>query len=313
MHGKNKIVFHFMYFLSISAVIGISSFVVWEKIQPTKKIENQTVLGKTSEIVPTQTAKPIQTHFNTVVSPIYDTVTITPTHIAPSPIKYEITIESSPNQLTQGDTATFTWYIQGVPNVIKSTAVYFGTTNEPETFSTNVSPKETKYTDSTKDFSDGSYRIPLRFIGNTPAQKPGIYYYRVYARINEKHYWSDERSFIVTQAPKHEIKIVDPPANIHSGENITFTWDIYGPSSTSWYSVIASGKQSKSEDLDANINLSMTPYAILVNEFITGPYTVPLRFIGNAKIIDPGVYYFRALSYINGKNIWSPEYSFSVE
>ena len=293
--------------------MGIVSIIVWENLNRTGVQSSQTVLGETSKSVPSQSTKPIQMHFDTIVSPINDTVVLTPTHAAPSPVTYDIALVSAPSQLMEGDTATFTWYIQGISNTIRTTAVYFGMTNAPGVLSTTIRPIDTPYTDSTKDFSAGAYHIPLQFIGNVTVRSPGTYYYRAYALIDDKHYWSEERSFVVTQVPRHEVKIINPSTTTHVGENISFTWDVYGPSSTTWYSVIVGGKQSKPEELDATVNLSMTPYAVIVNEFTVGPYAVPLRFIGNAKIVDPGIYYFRALSFINGKNIWSREYSFSAE
>ena len=65
--------------------------------------------------------------------------------------------------------------------------------------------------------------------------------------------------------------------------------------------------------LDTVVDIPKTPYTVLVQDFTRGTYTVPLRFIGNAKVQDTGTYYFRALAFINGKNIWSDEYSFTVK
>ena len=65
--------------------------------------------------------------------------------------------------------------------------------------------------------------------------------------------------------------------------------------------------------LDTQVSVSNTSYKIIVNDFMGNKSQVPLRFIGNTKMQDSGVYYFRAVANINEKNVWSPEYSFTVE
>ncbi len=160
---------------------------------------------------------------------------------------------------------------------------------------------------------DGTYAVPLRFVGSTPVSAPGTYYYRGYARIGEKHYWSAQRSFAVTSKPKHDITVPNFPSAVVSGENAAFTWDISGPAATTGFTAIVGGKTSKPGKLETTVDVPQTLYTILTQDFNSGNFVVPLRFIGNARISDPGIYYFRALAFINGKNIWSDEYSFIVK
>lgn len=211
----------------------------------------------------------------------------------------------------EGEGGTFTWNINGPPTIIHSTTIYFGTKSS-ETMVSYIAPEETKYTDSLKEFIKGDYYIPLRFIANVRTT-PGTYFFRAYALINGKHYWTDEGTFVVKPLPKHGIKVIDRPTNIKVGENAAFTWEIDGPSSTTSFTTIVVGKESKTGSLDETTDMTMTPYTIFVKEFTNGVYQVPLRFVGNAPITEVGVYYFRALAFINGKNIWSDEYSFKVE
>lgn len=312
-------------------VISISSFIIFEtitsrsrdvvhKADETKQNTGQSVLGKVSDTLLMPTDALTQKHFGEVLSPVATSSVPTPTKVTsgltqttPSIPQYDISLVSGPTELTQGDTATFTWQLSGPSKTIHTTTVYYGTTSFPETLTRSTEPGATHYTDWVKDFMQGDFSIPLRYIGNTTIATSGTYFYRAYALIDGKHYWSGERSLVVKEIPKHEIKIVNPPGTVYSGENVDFTWDVYGPAGTTWYTVIAGGKESKPGTLDASVNLSMTPYTVMVNDFTTGPYTVPLRFIGNAKVSEPGVYYFRALGFINNKNIWSDEYSFTVQ
>lgn len=222
-------------------------------------------------------------------------------------------IIGGPEELIEGDIATFTWYIGGPAKIIHTTTIYYGTTSAPGGLGDYVTPADARYTYHLGDFLQGDYTIPLRFIGNIYQLPPGTYFYRAYAFIDGKHYWSDEHSFVVKPTPKHEIRLEYRPGTVSSGANVVFTWDVYGPTATTGYTVIVGGKQSKPGMLDATVDISRTPYTVMVPDFTNGTYNVPLRFIGNTKAGDAGVYYYRALAFINGKNIWSDEYSFTVQ
>lgn len=263
------------------------------------------VMGNTQEQVTTPTPDPNITHFDPRA--LRASATQAPVE------SYEVALVSAPQEIMEGDIATFTWQISGYSNTIHTTSIYYGTTNQPGTLTTTIQPAATLYTDMVKEFMQGDYPIPFQFVGNAKLLTPGTYFYRAYALIDGNHYWSAEGTFVVKPIPKHEIKIVNPPGTISHGGIASFTWDVYGPSATTWYSVIVVGTTSHPGTLDASVDLSKTPYTVLVNDFASGTYAVPLRFIGSAIVKDPGVYYFRALVYINGKNIWSDEYSFTVE
>lgn len=213
----------------------------------------------------------------------------------------------------EGEIATFTWHVAGPAISIPSTAVYYGTTSHPGPIPTDTRPEDTPYREVIKDFLSGTYGIPLRFVGSTAVGTPGTYFYRAYATIGSKHYWSGERNFVVKALPRHEINVLHYPSVVSAGGNAAFTWEIFGPAATTGFTAIAGGKQSLPGGLDASVDLPKTPYAVLTPDFTNGAYGVPLRFIGNVRVGEPGVYYFRALSFINGKNIWSDEYSFTVQ
>lgn len=305
MTRKNKLLFFSILIGLVGAALVVTRTVVLR--------ETQSVLGDISEPVPPSPASSDQIHFNTIVPSATTTSAPLLSRIVPSVAKYEISVVSAPKELVEENNAAFTWQISGLTNTIHTTTIYYGTTSTPGTLSTSVTPGETHYTDEVKDFIRGDYRIPLRFIGNAIIPAQGTYFYRAYALIDGKHYWTSERNFFVKAKPRHEIKIVDPPRNIAPGENVAFTWDIFGASATTGFTAIVGGKESKPGTLESSVDLPATPYSTLVNDFISGTYAVPLRFVGNTKITDPGVYYFRALAFINGKNIWSDEYSLTVQ
>ncbi len=238
----------------------------------------------------------------------------TPTYIStPTPLPHSINLINTPTEITEGDTVSFTWNISGPAKTINTTAIYYGTKSQSGTLTKNASPDDTSYTLVIDEFIKGSYNIPLQFVGNTTFTKPGTFFFRGYALIDGKHHWTVEHSLVVKSLPKHEIKIDTPPTKIKVGESTAFTWDISGPTSTTQFTAIVAAKESKSGSLDDSIAISNTPYKIIVNEFTSGKYNISLRFVGNVALAETGVYYFRAIAVINDKNIWSDEYSFTVQ
>lgn len=295
----------------LSGITIVSAgYIGWKYVHPALPSDAPKVLGST--------AVSGQTHFDALTistekklpSPTLSPIILPTTPSTPVPL---VTVIDGPGDILEGDVASFTWYVDAPPTTIRTTTVYYGTTSDPGVLVTQAAPDQTQYTRAIQDFMDGTYGIPLRFVGSTPISVPGMYFYRGYARIGEKHYWSAQRSFAVTSKPKHDIKVSNFPTVVALGENAAFTWDIYGPAATIGFTAIAGGKTSKSGKLETTVDVPQTPYAILTQDFNSGSFAVPLRFVGNARITDPGVYYFRALAFINGKNIWSDEYSFVVK
>ncbi len=298
----------FVGILSGTALI-VSGIVGWKYYRTAPPPDAPKVLGSTSVSG--------QTHFDALSVPPENKIQTTASPISPTPTTVVqvplVTVIDGPGALVEGGLASFTWYVDAPPTTIRTTTIYYGTTSDPGVLVTQAAPDQTRYTRALQDFMDGTYAIPLRFVGSTLIGGPGTYYYRGYARIGEKHYWSAERSFVVTPKPTHDISVSNYPSVVASGENAAFTWDISGPAATIGFTAVVGGKTSKSGKLETTVDLPQTPYTILTQDFNSGTFAVPLRFIGNARITDPGVYYFRALAFIDGKNIWSPEYTFTVK
>lgn len=226
-----------------------------------------------------------------------------------------IRIVNASRELAEGEFATFTWQIAGPRRTIRTATVYFGRTSVPGPLGHSSAPTSTPYTDWLIEFMDGAYDVPLTFTASKKLTSPGTYYARAYAFINENHIWGDEQNITVKQIPKHEIRIVNRPERLDLGKVATFTWEVTGPSATTGFTVIAGGRESRPGPLDTSVVLIQTPYGILVNDFTGKNIDVPLRFVGNSIINETGTYYFRALVFLNDKkiNIWSDEYSFTVQ
>jgi hypothetical protein len=252
----------------------------------------------------------------TSVLPVTETpAPVLPTEVPPTVIlpDYSVGFVDSPGDITEGGIANFNWIVDGPPRSINTTGVYYGSVSHPGQLSKSTAPADTGYTGVLPDFMKGEYNIPLRFVGGVQITTPGTYFFRGYALISGKHYWTEEKSFTVKPIPRNEIKMIDKPTEIYKGATATFTWEVTGPAGTTTYTSIVTGKTSHPGTLDTSITLQQTPYTALLNDFTNGTYKIPLRFVGNIRMEETGTFYFRALVFIDNKNIWSDEYSFLVK
>lgn len=242
-------------------------------------------------------------------------ISLSPTPLPPSPTIAEnaVSFIDIPEERLEGDTATYTWTVTGPPKTFHTTTVYYGTVSTPGLLTTAAAPGDLRYTQALPDFMQGDFQVPFVFVGNAANMPPGTFFFRAYALIDGKHYWTSEHSFTVKEVQKNTVQIVSPPGTVAPGSTVSFTWDVTGPSATFSYTAIVASKESKPGLLNGSVPLTQTPYIVKINDFTNGSYAVPFRFIGNAKFEEPGTYYYRALAQINGKNIWSDEQSFTVQ
>ena len=115
---------------------------------------------------------------------------------------YKVTILNAPTEVTEDQVFAYTWRVDGVPTAINHTSIHYGSVSNPGVLGKDVAPEDTKYTDLVKDFVKGDYSIPLQFVGNTTITKPGTYYFRGHAIINNENYWTDEYTLTVAAATK---------------------------------------------------------------------------------------------------------------
>jgi hypothetical protein len=308
MHQNPKahIIFGF-FILNTAFIIIIVGHQLWYVSEPVALPQSiQAVLGNTT------VTSPLSSYTTPTTPTVTPSATLTPMP-TPTIVQHSLVVVNAPKDITEGDNASFTWQVNGFPKIIHTTTIYYGTTSQSVPNIITAAPKDTPYTESIKDFMQGEYATPLQFIAGTHIATPGTYYFRAYALIDGVHYWSPEQAFVVKALPHYDLKIVDPPKEIGIGKNIAFTWDVYGPSGTSGFTAIVGGKTSKSEALNWSIDIPKTPYSILVPDFTQGSFNVPLRFIGNKVLTEPGTYYYRAILFINGRNFWSDEHSVTVQ
>ncbi|MBI2617570.1 hypothetical protein HYW55_05515 [Candidatus Gottesmanbacteria bacterium] len=226
---------------------------------------------------------------------------------------YRVSLVDAPKDVTTTVPATFTWKVEGPPTTINKTEVYLGQESTPGELGKEVQPSDTKYTEILKDFSNGNYAVPLTFVGNVSLTQTGKYYYRVYAFIKDKHYWTDEYSLDVS-VPGYKVSLVDSPKEVGVGSVVTFTWTVDGPPTTIPHTSVHFGTKSNPGVLGKNVKPDDTTYEDLVTEFSNGKYNIPLRFVGNTpKFTTAGTYYYRVHAIINGENYWGDEQTLEVK
>lgn len=230
--------------------------------------------------------------------------------IAPS-ADYKVTLIDAPKEVSTGNIATFTWRVDGPATKINHTAVHFGTESNPGDLGKEIQPSDAKYTDFVKDFVNGSYDIPLQFIGNQRLDQQGTYYFRVHALINDKNYWSDEYTLNISQS-EPRVTLQDVPQTAVAGNTLTFTWRVDGPVTTINHTSIHYGTVSQPGVLGKDVVPADTRYSDLVKEFADGNFDIPLQFVGNAQIAKQGTYYLRGHAIINGEHYWTDEATLEV-
>lgn len=225
---------------------------------------------------------------------------------------YRVTFVDAPKEVDAGSIATFTWRVDGPPTTINHTSIRLGMVSTAGSLGKEVKPQDTKYADFVKEFASGKYGIPLQFVGNIRMDTIGKYYFRVYALVKNKHYWSDEYTFEVKKAD-YKISLVSTPKQVGVDTLTAFTWRIDGPPTTVNHTVVYLGNISVPGKLGKEVKPQDTKYTDFVRDFASGKYDIPLQFVGNAKIATAGSYFFRAYAVINGRNYWTDEGTFEAK
>ena len=225
---------------------------------------------------------------------------------------FRVTLVDAPKEVNSNTVATFTWRIDGPSTTINQTTVRLGTASQTGELGKDVKPENTSYNLAVQDFINGNFNIPLQFVGNIALTDPGVYYYRVYGLIKDKHYWSDEYSLEV-KVPEYKVVLLDAPPEAVEDEVFSFTWRVEGLATTINHTSVHYGTKSTAGDLVKTVKPDDTDYTDLVKDFAAGNFNIPLQFVGNTTIAKPGTYYYRGHAIINGEHYWTEEKTLTVK
>ncbi len=115
---------------------------------------------------------------------------------------------------------------------------------------------------------------------------------------------------VVEETPT--IELTNYPTDMNAGESAQFEWGISGVEGTVSHTAVHFGKQS-TPVVGEETNPADTNYELMTQEYSSGNYAVPGEFSANIVIDEPGTYYARAHTVVDGKNVWSDEVSFTVQ
>ncbi|MCX8199995.1 MAG: hypothetical protein N3G76_00835 [Candidatus Micrarchaeota archaeon] len=113
---------------------------------------------------------------------------------------------------------------------------------------------------------------------------------------------------VIKEKPK--IVLEDYPSQLKAGEVASFKWSISGAKGSVPYMAVYIGKESNA--VSDNTAPDKTSYTLKTPGYPRGSYNIPGKFTDSIKMDEPGTYYARAHTVVDGKNIWSEEVSFAV-
>ena len=116
----------------------------------------------------------------------------------------------------------------------------------------------------------------------------------------------------MASSANYKLTLADAPKEVVVGLNATFTWRIDGPATTIHHTSVYLGTESQTGELGLDANPESSKYNLSVKDFESGDYNIPLQFIGNIIIDNPGTYYYRVQASIKDKNYWTDEYTLTV-
>ncbi len=118
---------------------------------------------------------------------------------------------------------------------------------------------------------------------------------------------------VLVSSKNYKVLLIDAPKEVTVGKVSTFTWNVDGPPATISHTAAHFGLVSNPGELGKDVKPADTKYTEMVADFASGQFNIPLRFVGNTTIANPGTYYFRIHAVIDGKNYWTDEYTFSAK
>lgn len=114
--------------------------------------------------------------------------------------KYSVSIVSATNAANVSDkTARIDWKITGADKTITGSAIYYDYDSHSGSYDLSVAPDLAGYTNHTKNYQDREIDIPNTLSADLSLDQVGTLYYRAYAAIDGKHYWTEERKIIIKE------------------------------------------------------------------------------------------------------------------
>jgi len=108
------------------------------------------------------------------------------------------TLFSYPEAIGVDSKGLVMWSVQAPPDLKTDfTTIYYGQESSPSALTKFDSPQAVNYPYRLEEYTNGSFKLPDTFDAHITFDKPGIIYFRSYAKVGRDHLWSEEKSITV--------------------------------------------------------------------------------------------------------------------
>jgi hypothetical protein len=106
----------------------------------------------------------------------------------------QVELVSYPETVPVGGKSTFLWHVESTPDLSTSfTTIYWGYESSPSALTTLDSPEAVGYYGFSRDYTHGLFSLPGDFDLGIKFTRPGKVFFRAYAKVGEKHLWTEEK------------------------------------------------------------------------------------------------------------------------
>lgn len=111
------------------------------------------------------------------------------------PAPLAINLLSYPERVVAGQTGTFIWQVDSSPDTSTPlTTIYWGEIATPSALTLKDSPQAVGYQYHQDDYFQGLFKLPDTFDLSIKFDKPGLIYFRAYAKVGDNHLWTKEET-----------------------------------------------------------------------------------------------------------------------
>lgn len=114
------------------------------------------------------------------------------------------------------------------------------------------------------------------------------------------------------QATPIAVTLLSAPTTAVSGQPITFSWRVDGPSTTIPHTSVHYDFVSHTGTFDTAMTPQASGYPKLIPNFAHGNYSIPQTFTASITVNQTGTLYYRAHAIVNGLNYWTDEKTITV-
>ncbi|HEX9007909.1 MAG TPA: hypothetical protein VF837_01475 [Patescibacteria group bacterium] len=127
------------------------------------------------------------------------------------------------------------------------------------------------------------------------------------------NYLAAQKAIRNTQPSVLQTDMVSYPESVIVGSKPIFIWNVQTPNDlTTSFTTIYWSYTSSPSALTVNDSPSAVKYANHTSDYLSGTFKLPDNFDSQLTVEKPGRIFFRSYAKVGDQNLWSKEYSFTV-